>query len=486
MKTYEFKLNLNSEQTEKVERWLNVLKIVWNRALAILEWKQYYDRRQRCLSQDIYYEKVPFYKFLYLFRLLIILQFDGFVKYLLPLIAAPPNSINLTEAWGFDFKPVAIKATRVDKNWAYYCTIAAEFRKDKSKGWEVKDNVQLIPVVNLVKSHWTKEPLINKYNAVALRKPFAKKRWDWIGEQNTPMLYVNDYIEMTIVESWSSYLSGKGGKPRYKRRKDKVRTIPSKSFRAQCRIEGDTIRIPGLDWIQIRGLNKRLPDNPDIPTFKICQKASGYYLQLGVEINNTRKCRQRATKIELNPSSYKTEGLTQQIPQYLQDSLKKLEKLQQKLSTQTYGSNRWQKQVNKIAKLHEKIKRQRKGWRDWHSSAIADIYGLVDLEETTQEVGKPDPKIDKEKQKYLPNGAEIKSIENRFILDSGVSRFRDKIIQRVEERGGIVIIKEEETSENQNLEKSIETAAETKRSASRRKRNKRRKKTQEELEPASV
>ncbi len=101
MKTFEFKLSLSQEKISQIDNWLDILKVVWNRAIAILEWKQYHDRRQKCLETE------------------------------------------WEDTWGFDLKPVGINVTKVGKDWIYYSTIAAQFRKDKAKGWEVNDNIDV-------------------------------------------------------------------------------------------------------------------------------------------------------------------------------------------------------------------------------------------------------------------------------------------------------------------------------------------------------
>lgn len=440
MKTFEFKLHLTKEQKELIEEQLTVLKIVWNRAIALLEWKQYYQRALRCIDDE------------------------------------------WIDTWGFELKPVAIEVNKIDKDWCYFSRIAAEFRRDKKKGWEVKDNIEVRPVINLVKPHWQEEPLIKGYSAIDLRKPFAQKRYPWIKEQNIPMLLVNDFIGIVVASAWKAYIQGKRKKPRYKRRRDKIVTIPSESFRKHCQRDGNLVKLPGLDWLEVKGLSDRLAENADISTFKICKKPSGYYLQLGVHTEKIRKCRQKETTINLNPLVYHTDGCQVEIPRYLQESLDKIEKLQRKLSTQEIGSNRWRKQVNKIARVHEKIKRQRKGWQDWHSSAIADVYGFVTLEELeipTPE--KPDPIIDKDGQRYLPNGAKIQASNNQNSLDSGVGAFKEKIIKKVEERGGTIIVKEKP---EQQIEVSTEPEKPTKSKKPSRKRNNRRKKLQQKLEPA--
>ena len=161
MRVIEFKLYLNQEQKEQIDHWLDVLKAVWNRGLALLLWKQYHNRLQKCLE-------VP-------------------------------------DSWGFEIKPVAINCYKDGKDYVFYSSIAADFRLDKTKGWEVEGNVERRQVLNLVKPHWMSEPLIKGFTAIDVRKPFAFKRYPWLKEQNIPSVLVNDYIELVLVAAWKRY-----------------------------------------------------------------------------------------------------------------------------------------------------------------------------------------------------------------------------------------------------------------------------------------
>ncbi|MGV2831553.1 transposase [Myxosarcina sp. GI1(2024)] len=402
MKTIEFKLYLNARQQSQIDNWLEILKVVWNRALAILEWKQWRDRYQKCMS-------VP-------------------------------------DTWGFEVQPTAINCYKLGKDYILYTPIAADFRLNKSKGWEVEGNTETRYSIDLVKSHWIKEPLISRYSAIDLQKPFAQKRYPWLKEQDIPMILVNDYLGLVVMEAWKCYQQGKARKPKYKKYQDKIRTLASESFRAQgrCDWENNRVKLPKLGWLKVKGLSTRITPGADISTFKIVRKASGYYLQLGWVDAPPRKkrARQVAGNLELSLSQYKDKGqnFSTPIPSYLEKSFKKLSQEQQKLSRCQYGSNRWQKQSQKVSQIHEKIKAQRESWQHWHSSRITDIYSdlAISIVQNLKTVPKPDPKLNRQtSQTYDPNGAEKIAEINRHKSDSALGNFKVKIKQKLVEGGNI-------------------------------------------------
>jgi len=100
-----------------------------------------------------------------------------------------------------------------------------------------------------VRPHWLETPLIDGYKVISLRKPFAQKRCDWLGD--IPQVYVNDYLE-GLAESWSRYTDGDGGRPRFKSQKksDRVDTIPCYSLRAAGTLTPDLLIIPGLKVVR--------------------------------------------------------------------------------------------------------------------------------------------------------------------------------------------------------------------------------------------
>ena len=202
IKTIEFRID-----SEIPQHWLDLLTRVWNESLNILLWHQYYKR---------------------------------YLRYGLS------NSI-----------PTAINIKKNGNNYIPSCTIAKEFRKDRSKSWN-KENIELRPCCDIVNRDWLSPAPIEKAGAIELRKYFAKKRCEWLQESDIPMVYVNDFIGLTVFKAWEDYLKGNNRKPRFKGKRNKVNSLKSASFRGQVSIkENESLQLPGMR-VKVQGLNKRL------------------------------------------------------------------------------------------------------------------------------------------------------------------------------------------------------------------------------------
>jgi hypothetical protein len=213
MKTIEFPLYLDSSQQAKVNEWMDTLKYVYNRGIALLEWRQFHTRLQKVQEVDPEYNT-----------------------------------------------PVQLSVSKVREEWAMSCACTIKVRIDRTKSWD-ENNIEIRPACSLVKPHWLDEPLISGYSAIDLRKPFARKRYDNLGD--IPQVYVNDFIGLVVTRAWTNYLDPNRpeiARPRYKGRRDRVDTIPCESFRAQAKIDfaTDQLQLPGLGWIGVPALSARL------------------------------------------------------------------------------------------------------------------------------------------------------------------------------------------------------------------------------------
>ena len=252
------------------ERWFDDLKRIWNESIFYLNWLQACNRAKR------------------------------------------NNALQLPAVEIITRK---IKSEDKDDGWVSYCWLTKDFRLDKTKSWD-KENLHQIQLrqlpdgtfeayslllvqyytrwllalklnsithkiccANLPKqiTNWNNindfdltqpffinpkfltEPPISQFNSFELKKPFAKKRCEWLKNSDIPAIYINDYIELIVYPAWEAYQKGNKGKPLYKRPKDKVKTIKSASFRGQCKVESeDKIVFPKLDAIKVNGFEERL------------------------------------------------------------------------------------------------------------------------------------------------------------------------------------------------------------------------------------
>lgn len=565
LKTLEFKPNFTKEQQKEVDTWMDTLKGVWNRGLALLEWRQYYFRWQESHSPSFYLKPVieevfqvkgkkigkP-YKSVSQFLLDLYVLYVKIGYYCLAVerwskgaateiikvekvetVEETGEEITVSYLMGReipdapevaygDIQPTVIRKLLdpSSKVWAMSCDIAAEFRVDKTKGWEVEGNKVLRPIVNLVPKHWTNQPLIDGYSAISVRKPFAKMRYNKLGD--IPMVYVNDYIGLTLVTAWEAYLKGTRKRPRYKRRTDKVETIPSESFRGQCKLSPDSrrVKLPGLGWVVVPGIDKRLTNklkklakdmlahpekhreilepimnNAKKPktleeaiehvttpsTFKICRAPNCYYLQIGVLYFPGRKVKKKGRKVGISLGArhlFKTNtGIEVEPLRAYQKIEGKIVKMQRQISAKKgrkfppkIGSNNFKKRQKKISVLHQKAKRRRKAYNHFHSTVLVRLFDEFAVQDLSVKdlVAKPDPIISADKETYLPNNATVQSQINKGFLDAGVGQFKSMLEAKSKEHDRTITFVNPKTVKEMQEENATQNKAEAVLNASER------------------
>ena len=459
MLTLEFKCFPSEEQKNKIEKWLQISKAVWNCGLSALE----------DFESNYYYYKLT-------------------------------NGLSGKESGGY--------APCCRLPWRYWSHFVdgdgAIVSKDKGKS-----TIQApYSVIYDDKSHW----YIRELKRVKVPQPAEKKEsWGWQNSEHGLVTGYScplsvDFSEPLISRpglqqsgglgqvikgenlvahrefitempykfrsgalagldtSWQEYTKSrvgiqngaKKGRPRFKRKRDKIATLVHNNPKGVIIPKGNTLTgVPGLTGkglaeLKLKGLARRWrnPDGsiPEIAAFKICQYASGFYVQLTGELIRGRHIKQTTKSIGIDPgldsfislSSGKQYG----NPRYYRESQTKLAELQQGLAgkmthrlilwlnhpdrrhkdiktlincspdkakklceikTEAEGvaligglywqrlkwncqplSNEQKKIQEKISKLHEKIKRQRKGFNQKLSSEIVTNYQFISCENGLQ------------------------------------------------------------------------------------------------------
>ncbi|PSB27648.1 type V CRISPR-associated protein C2c8 [Chlorogloea sp. CCALA 695] len=394
MRTVEFKLDLNQTQQAKVDDWLNVLRWVWNRGLHLLT------------------------------------EFDSFTSW-----------------------------DKVSKTWTPSCPIQWEYYRD--------DDGHLVPFTRLAqtKPYRMSCPISQAYRQPELESPnhfgllyyFAQKNHEdkpWFCE--VPAKVVAGTLK-SLSDAWSEYKAGKHKRPRYKRYKDKLKTLVNNNSKS-VKISGKQITLPKLGKVTVKTLDKRWDAKVPIATLKIVKEPSGYYLQLTGELPLKRfKPSNKAVGISLGYKDLFTtdSGKVVKPPAYYQKMEKNLQRLQRKLSRQqnicpisTYnpelaehflscpinphkGANKAKTQ-QKISQQHEKIRRARRAFNHKLSTKLVQEYGGIATakSEVRKITRRPKPIVNKEGTGYDPNSAERKSQFNKQILANGLGQLTTLIEQK--------------------------------------------------------
>lgn len=386
MQTVEFKLDLNQTQQAKVNNWLSVLRWVWNRGLHLLE------------------------------------EFDNNTRW-----------------------------DKFSKSWVPCCSLPWQYYKD--------DDGQIIPFTRLAQTKPYRmscpipplfcQPEIESPNHFGLLYYFAQKNHEdkpWFCE--VPSKIVSGTLK-ALADAWSEYKSGKRKRPRYKRYKDKIKTLANTNSKS-IKIFGRQLTLPKLGKVTVKTLDKRWDASVPIASVRIIKEPSGYYLQLTGELPTKKfKLSNKAVGISLGYRNLFTtdSGKVVESPKCYQKMEKRLQKLQRKLSRQqnlcqitTYNSNLKDhflscpinpyKGANKaktqllISRLHEKIRRARRAFNHKISTKLVQEYGGIatNKPELCKITRRPKAIVNKQGTGYDPNGAERKSQFNKLILANGLGR----------------------------------------------------------------
>ena len=207
-----------------------------------------------------------------------------------------------------------------------------------------------------------------------------KKEYEWLKEPDKCAL------QNTLKDLDSAYKgffkSGKGF-PKFKSKKTHRYSYRTSYTNNNIQFLGNSIKLPKLGKVKIR--DKQIPQGR-ILNVTISQTPSGkYYCSLcctDVTVEPFEKTGS-AVGIDLGVKEFAITSDNEHIenPKYLAKSLKKLARLQRRLSRKTRGSNRWNKARIKVAKCQEYIANQRADFLHKLSTRFVKEYDVISLED---------------------------------------------------------------------------------------------------------
>lgn len=395
MRTVEIKLSLNQSQQTKVDNWLNIQRWVWNRGLQLLE------------------------------------EFNSF------------------NAWD-----------KISKSWVPCCPVPWEYYRD--------GNGQLISFARIArtKPYRMSCPMPQAYRQPELESPtffglvyyFAQKNHQdkpWFCE--VPSRFVAGMLKF-LADAWQKYKSGECQRPRYKRYKDKIKTLINNNAKS-TKVLGKQIALPKLGKVTVKALDKRWLESTPISTLKIVKEPSGYYLQLTGSLPTKKlKPSNKAVGVSLSYYSHLATtdgGKVVEPPRFYRKTEKRLTRLQRQLSRQqktcpistfnpTLGEHFLSCPVNphkganqaktqqKISRLHEKIRRSRRATNHKISTYLVREYGgIATVKSEIKKIAhRPKPIVNKAGTGYDSNGATRKAQFNKGMLDYGLGQLTTLIEQK--------------------------------------------------------
>lgn len=183
--------------------------------------------------------------------------------------------------------------------------------------------------------------------------------------------------------AYQKFFKEHSGFPKFKSKKTHKYSYKTKNVNNNIQFLGKYIKLPKLGYIKIK--NKHIPQGR-ILNATISQEPSGnYYVSVcctNVDIKPLHKT-DTNIGIDLGIKEFCTLSNTDKIdnPKYLQKSLKKLAKLQRRLSRKTKGSNNHNKARIKVARLQEHISNQRNDFLQKQTTTLVKEYDIIAIED---------------------------------------------------------------------------------------------------------
>ena len=186
-----------------------------------------------------------------------------------------------------------------------------------------------------------------------------------------------------LDSAYQKFFKEHSGFPKFKSKKTHRYSYKTKNVNNNIQFLGKYIKLPKLGYVKIK--NKHIPQGK-ILNATISQEPSGnYYVSAcctNVDIKPLHKT-DTNIGIDLGIKEFCTLSNTDKIdnPKYLQKSLKKLAKLQRRLSRKTKGSNNRNKARIKVARLQEHISNQRNDFLQKQTTTLVKNYDIIAIED---------------------------------------------------------------------------------------------------------
>lgn len=403
--------------------WLKTANRIWNDALNLLEQRQYWVRLQKCAEVESDWCDWPIL----------------------------PIAIDYTKPSGQD-------------SWGLCCALGRDQRIDRKKSWD-KLNIEFRECRNIVPTDWLKEPVIDGFSDISLKKPFTAKRGYDVGSMPTGL--VQNLIK-ALAESWKLYQKGQKGKPRYRFRKNPVKTLSYDGFRHFCKLsDNGQVKLLGMPGAKVKGIESLLPliektaqylkENPTdkvlkkaetigidaaaefyaIPgAYALVQCSGKTYLQIsGLFAISAQSATAKPIEITTGTEHLWSDGVA--IIEHENNTAyeKRLVALQRRLSAAKFGSNNWVGIKSKIGKLQELIKKRTRRHQQYHAQLLANHKQVKILPYVPTIIPAPIPVPSKDGNRYLPNGATAIAEQNQKRAKAATAQFIGLIKEKAKETG---------------------------------------------------
>lgn len=263
-----------------------------------------------------------------------------------------------------------------------------------------------------------------------------KKGLDWLSLPPSQSL---QQTNKDLDQAFSNFFSGRGY-PKFKKKgiHDSFRLPQGITLMEQLSKKVGQAKLPKLGIVRFTKSKELEGRIKHVTISKTCGK---WYIAFNCEVNRhvPKEIAQSKVGIDRGIKTFAqcSDGITIQGVSPLKKNLKKLAKLQRKLSKKKKFSSNWRKTKQKIEKLHYHISNVRKDFLHKTSTQLAKSHGLIVMEDL--KVGNMS-KSSKGTKENPGKNVKAKSGLNRSILDQGWYTFQNLLSYKLDWRGGRPIL----------------------------------------------
>ena len=230
-------------------------------------------------------------------------------------------------------------------------SLATQKRKDEM--WYIIE--EMVQQGYFEENNW-KGKCFNAVEAKNALKEF-KSNHDWLKKADSIALQAA--IE-NLGTAYDKYYKHTGGKPKFKSKKNEVRSYTTKMVNENIKLTENTITLPKIGEIKI---NLHRPVEGTIKRVIVSKTPTGKYFA-SICCDDQIKPLEKVDKkvgidVGLKEFAVCSDGYRLPNPKHFRKSEKRLAKLQKDLARKKFGSKSYEKNKLQVAKLHEKIKNQR-------------------------------------------------------------------------------------------------------------------------------
>lgn len=284
-----------------------------------------------------------------------------------------------------------------------------------------------------IESYKSDKKTINYYDQQS-NLPQLKKERPWFKSVHSQVL---QHVLKRLDTAYKNFFRKKIGFPKYKK-KGQLTSICYTQFRTLPK--DGKVEIPKIGSIKIR-YHKQIPSYAKIKTLTLIKEGGKWFVSFSLDLSEKEEIKLKTKRtlgidLGLNNFVYRSDGQKKEIVETLKLSLKKIDKLHNKLSKVKKRSSRYKKLLFALQKAYYRYKCKKEGFHHKLIDEILKKYDIIFYEdlEVINMTKRPKP-IKDETGKYLENGATLKSKLNRCINIASWSSFIQKLKTKAENKG---------------------------------------------------